>query len=205
MFAVSAILFSISANIDTFVLGLSYGIKKQHISLFTNFIISLITFLGTLLSIGLASKLTLLISLPVARVAGSTLLLLLGLYYCLKYLLHQIHSSQEDESPMAVSLEADAFPVTSASANSAPLTGGETIALGLTLTMNNAGMGIGASFAGIHLLLTSCFTFLFSALFLIAGNHLGSLFSDSFLFRLGDLICGLIMILLGIIQMLVSF
>ena len=81
---ISALLFGISANIDTLVLGFSYGIKKQRISLKTNLLLSLITLAGTLLSIGLGLHLASFLSLQAAQIAGSLLLIGLGLYYCLK-------------------------------------------------------------------------------------------------------------------------
>lgn len=181
---ISALLFGISANIDTFMLGFSYGIKKQYISLLTNFFLSTITLLGTLFSIGIGLHLSTLINPGIAQMAGSIFLILLGLYYYAKYLLKN----------------------TSVAATSVPsaLSPSEIIFLGLTLTLNNAGMGIGASLAGTHVFLTLGITFFTSAFFLIAGNRLGTHFAASLPWQDTDLLSGLIIIILGVF-FLVSF
>lgn len=189
----SALLFGISANIDTFVLGLSYGVKKQQIRFGTNLIISLITFLGTLCSIGLGLKMAAFLSPGMAETAGGILLLLLGAYYCLKCLFLRIRSSKKGNSVNAASLSVASDPFLSYQ---------ETFALGLALTVNNAGMGIGASFAGIPLLFTSAFTFFLSALFLAAGNRFGIRFAPPAIQRYADLLSGLIIIALGIDSLL---
>ncbi len=190
---ISALLFGISANIDTFVLGFSYGIKKQRIPLMTNLIISLITFFGTLLSIGVGIQLAGFLSPELSKTAGSLLLILLGVYYCWKYLWEQLHSLKKGDSPSAISLSMQ---------SESCLSQKETFVLGITLTVNNAGMGIGASFAGIHFLLTSVTTFFLSALFLIAGNRLGGRFAPPFIQHFGDLLSGLIIIALGVYELL---
>lgn len=192
MHIISALLFGISANIDTFVLGFSYGIKKQHIPLITNLILSFITFAGTLLSIALGRQLAAFLPAGAAALAGSLLLILLGCYYCSKYLFLLLHSRQRDGNVNAASLSLE---------SKALLSRRETFALGIALTLNNAGMGIGASFAGIHFLLTSVTTFALSAVFLITGNRLGTRFAPAFLQRFADLLSGLIIIALGIYEL----
>lgn len=191
---ISALLFGISANIDTFVLGFSYGIKKQHIPIATNLMISLITFFGTLLSIGIGIQLAGFLSSELSQVAGSLILILLGLYYCWKYLWARLQILRKGNSSGAVSLSMQ---------SESYLSQKETFALGIALTINNAGMGIGASFAGIHFLLTSVTTFFLSALFLIAGNRLGTRFAPAFIQCFGDLLSGLIIIALGFYELTV--
>lgn len=192
MHIISALLFGISANIDTFVLGFSYGIKKQHIPLATNLILSFITFAGTLLSIAVGRQLAAFLPAGAAALAGSLFLILLGCYYCSKYLLLLLRSRQKDGNVNAASLSPE---------SEALLSRQETFALGFALTLNNAGMGIGASFAGIHFLMTSVTTFVLSAAFLIAGNRLGTRFAPPFLQRFSDLLSGLIIIALGIYEL----
>lgn len=189
MHLISALLFSISANIDAFVVGLSFGIKKQRISWLTNLLISLITFMGTLLSLWLGLRAAAFIPPAASQIAGSTLLILLGLYYCLKYLLEKLRKKNKDSD----SLKAQSESV---------LTGREAAALGLTLTVNNAGMGIGASFAGIHFLLTSFLTLFFCGFFLITGNRFGSRFGSKFLARQADLWSGVIIVILGLYELI---
>lgn len=193
---ISALLFGISANIDTFMLGFSYGIKKQHISLLTNFFLSTITLLGTLLSIVIGLHLSTLINPEIAQIAGSIFLILLGLYYCVKYLFTKhLGYPQQISSP---AIAAASIPSAAPTDMPSTLSLSETILLGLTLTLNNAGMGIGASLAGTHVFLTLGITFFTSAFFLIAGNRLGTHFAAALSGPDTNLLSGLIIIILGL-------
>lgn len=189
MHFISAFLFGISANIDTLIVGFSYGIKKQHIPFHTNILISLITFLGTLLSIGVGLKLAVFLPKGAAQVAGSVLLILLGLYYCLKYFLQRIKKDSDKESSLKAQSQVS-------------LTAKETLLLGAALSVNNAGMGIGASLTGIHFLLTSFITLFLSAAFLITGNRIGTRWAPRFIQSCADLVSGLIIAAMGIYELL---
>lgn len=182
----SALLFGISANIDTFVLGLSHGLKKQYISFFTNILLSIITFIGTILSIGVGMLLSSTMLPSATGAFGSLLLIFLGLYYVGTHF-----RKKRDSKSTASSFTTDT-----------PISRKEIFTLGIALTMNNAGMGICASFAGIPLLLTSLSTLLFSATFLAIGNHLAPRLIPSFFESFSDLISGLIIILLGLCELL---
>lgn len=186
---ISALLFGISANMDAFVVGFSYGIKQQRIPFLTNMIISLITFLGTFLSIGIGLKAAAFLPGFAAQIAGSMLLIVLGLYYCFKYFYEKARQKN---------LGASAIDAPS----KVTLSKKEAALLGLTLTANNAGMGIGASFAGTHFLLTSLVTLFFCAGFLITGNLLGRRWAPAFIKRYATLFSGLIIAILGIWELL---
>ena len=90
--------------------------------------------------------------------------------------------------------------------DSSPLTHKELVLLGLALSANNMGIGIGASMAGIPLMAASVFTFLCSVCFLHMGNVLGSRLGQLKFLRLADRfadpLSGLLLILLGICQLL---
>ncbi|MCM1193665.1 MAG: manganese efflux pump [Butyrivibrio sp.] len=77
----------------------------------------------------------------------------------------------------------------------------ETFVLSLTLSVNNIGIGLSASMAGLQLLPAAAMTFGCSALFLLCGNRLGQ---SRFLRLIGsaaDPISGLLLIGLGMLQL----
>lgn len=180
----SAFLFGLSANIDAFVLGLSYGLKRQRFLLGRNLLISLVTLLGTLLALWAGSFLAAVFPPYVSTLLGSLLLMALGCYYCLKFLFLFLRekplcaASYQDQTP--------AFPSVR-----------ETLALGAALALNNMGMGIGASFAGLNIPLVGSFTFLLCLLLLLAGNRAGLKWRPRRLSAYGDLLSGGIIFLLG--------
>jgi len=179
MYIISSIIFALSVNIDAFILGMSYGIRKVRITLLQDLLISLISFIGTLLSLILGSRILILLPSFLADCLGGCILLLLGIFYLVK----SLTSSRAD-------LHTESLRAT--------LPYKEVLVIGAALSFNNIGIGIGASMSGILLLPAAVITFLISAVLLPLGNHLGS----GSLFRLSgrcaDLLSGVMLLLLGI-------
>ena len=50
---IASLLFGISASLDALLVGISYGLRNVRIRLWQNLSISLVTLLGTCLSVGL--------------------------------------------------------------------------------------------------------------------------------------------------------
>lgn len=91
---------------------------------------------------------------------------------------------------------------TDASEACTTLTPTKLFLLGIALSANNMGIGIGAGMAGLPLVSTCFFTLLFSVFFLHLGNCLGRLQKLRIEEHFADLLCGLLLIILGICQLL---
>lgn len=178
MSIISSFIFALSVNIDSFILGMSYGIRKVHITFLQNLLISLISFAGTFLSLSLGSRILTLLPASLAGYIGSGILLLLGIFYIVKPLLRP-----------SADLHAESLRMT--------LPYREIFLIGTALSLNNIGIGIGASMSGILLLPTVIITFLISVLLLPAGNHLGSTSLLRLSSRYADLLSGLMLLLLA--------
>lgn len=226
-------LFSFSANIDSFIIGISYGLRKTKIRPSQNLFIAFITLCGTLGALLFGSGIQKLFTLPFTDSAGSLILLALGVYYLLKFLIPNLknllknpkgisydakrehHPDRSDDSAVtgcrSHSMGAPfsetycyASELPSGSANvslsTAALSWKETLLLGISLSANNLGIGIGASIAGLHVLPTAPVSFTLSMLFLYLGNLAGrsQLFQKAG--QYADLFCGLLLIILGVCQ-----
>ncbi len=239
----SSLLFGLAASLDAFLVGITYGIRNIHITLRQNLLISLITLLGTCLSVLLGSLLLPLLPASIARLAGSSILILLGLYYLLKSMLGSLKIYQKPEeicdcvtteaatkplhkdnseattrsscqdTPKATTkpspenpLEAappvppNSFAQASINTSATTLTLAEACILGITLSLNNMGIGLSASITGLPLLPTSVITLLFSIAFLMAGNRLGCCRLLQLTKKAADPVSGLLLIILGICQ-----
>lgn len=75
-----ALLFSLSSNLNNFVIGFSYGVKHKQISLLSNTIIATITAVVTYLSMILGLWLTHLISHQESSDIGSIVFIGLGIW-----------------------------------------------------------------------------------------------------------------------------
>ena len=91
---IAPLLFGISASLDALLVGIGYGLRKVRIRLWQNLTISLVTLAGTCLSVGLGHRLAVLLPEAVGAYGGSLVLILLGLYYILKWVASFLRSSR---------------------------------------------------------------------------------------------------------------
>ncbi len=166
----ASLLFGISASLDALLVGIGYGIRGTRIKLWQNLVISLITLLGTCLSVGLGHRLGRLLPGVIGDYAGSLILILLGLYYIVKWTISFLRcdsgetASENPGHEMVSASVSIAFPCLKLT---------EVLILSLTLSLNNLSAGLSASLAGLTLLPAAVSTLACSVLFLFAGNRLG--------------------------------
>lgn len=208
---IPSLLFGISASLDALLVGISYGLRKIRIRALQNLAISLVSLLGTCLSACLGSCLLQFLPPFFAGCTGSIILMLLGAYYITKWIfavLIKCRTQIMTETRTIAEIEttgkaqAPAGEELSAKKSRNSLSPWETFILSLTLSLNNIGIGLSASMAGLPLLPAAVMTFCCSALFLFCGNRLGQ---SRFLRLIGnaaDPISGLLLIGLGIIQLM---
>lgn len=194
-----SLLFGISASLDALLVGISYGLRGVRIRAWQNLVISSVALLGTCLSSCAGRQLLPLLPAPLADSTGSIILILLGAYYTGKHTVARLlkdrtkcDDTKKEELPpelRTVELSSTALPAC------------EALILSLTLSLNNIGIGLSASMAGLRLLPAAVMTFGCSALFLLSGNQLGR---SPFLRMVGsaaDPISGLLLIGLGLLQL----
>lgn len=187
-----SLLFGVSASLDALLVGISYGIRKVHISLRQNLLISTITLLGTCLSVGLGHLLIPLLPVVISRYGGSLVLLLFGFWYIIRWIFSLLSPCREVTSTASKAL-ADTLSL------------GETLGLGFGLSLNNMGIGFSASIAGLQLAPAAAATFLCSLVLLFFGNHLGKSRFLCFFRQAADPVSGLLLVLLALMQLFFSF
>lgn len=184
---VTSTFFSISANIDNIPIGLSYGIKKVHISIFKNILICLITSIFTFISMSIGSHITNFLEIKIANILGSILLIILGIYPILKKLFfrEKLNNNQH------ILNENNSICIK------------EMLVIVVTLSLNNIAAGIAASITGINTFCTTICTFIFGSIFLYIGNNLGKKIKSEIIIRYSELISSLMLFLLGIIEIFI--
>lgn len=188
---VPSLLFGISSSLDALLVGISLGLRRVRVRLWQNLFISLVTVLGTCLCIGFGELLAPLLPPVIASCVGSLILIGSGIYYIVRWLpnarrktIPQIKKEPEDADEVAPTLRA-----------------GELIALSLSLSANNMGMGLAASLGELSLRYTALATALFSVALLFIGNQLGKSRFLLFIGSLADPLSGALLIGLGILQL----
>lgn len=192
MHLLSSLLFALSANTDNFVVGLSYGIKRIKIKIISNFLIATISLFGTIVSMLMGRIIINLIPRSISNSLGSIILIIIGSWTIIKTLIEKSSNGGLLDNPEKADLDM-----------SASIDAKESIALAFALTINNLGLGIGASITGLNIIITSLFTFIFSILTIIIGYSLGSNFLSNIFSKKATIVSGLIIIILGIYEILI--
>lgn len=196
MLLVPSLLFGVSASLDALLLGVSYGLRGVHIRLMQNLFISTITLLGTCLSVSLGSFLTPMLPSVISGCAGSLILMFLGVYYITKWILSALQCRMSGQSQ-----EAKEAALTSAEQPYPRLTILQLFLLSLTLSVNNLGIGLSASMAGLTLIPAAIATGTCSVLFLYLGNRLGRSRLLQLIGNLSEPISGVLLIGLSLFQL----
>lgn len=183
MHIISSFIFAFSVNIDAFLVGMSYGIRKIHITLLQNLLISLISFAGTFLSLFAGCQLLAFLPALLGDYLGSGILFALGGFYIIKSFSRQVNSLHAEQLRITLPLK-------------------ETLLLGAALSLNNIGIGIGVGISGITLMPAAVITFLTALLLLPAGNHLGNASLFRLSSRYADLLSGSMLLILGLCNFL---
>lgn len=200
MHIISALLISISANLDTFIVAISYGIKKIKLNFISILLITLITTCGTYISMYLGLEITKFISISASNYIGSIMLISIGTYMIASYIKKynfkkdNLHSRNNEKITYTQVLN---DPIKADKDFSGHLDAKESIFLSLALTINNIGIGISASITGINIYINTICSLIVTIISLLLGLYIGNSCLSKFLGKYIDLVGGLVILLIG--------
>lgn len=123
---------------------------------------------------------------------GGIILILIGAWTIVKPLFKSTCSDDVLENPEKADID-----------NSLNIDVKESVTLAFALTINNVGLGIGASITGLNIVITSSLTFVFSMLMIIIGYILDLHYLSKAFSKRAIIISGLIIIALGVYEMVI--
>ena len=176
------------------MIGISYGIKKIHISIISNLLISLIIFIFTALSMYFGESLAAFVPIKISSVIGAVIVIGIGTSGLIKYMRNKSNQTNETLWPVKNPEKYDQN-------HDNEIEYRETFLLGLALSVNNIGLGIGASISGLHVLPTAVTTFIFSIIFLSSGHFLGNGFFAKIAGKYVEPVAAVIIIILGVCEL----
>ncbi len=191
MAVLSLLLFSLSTNLDNFVIGLSYGIRGIRIRLEAGFLISGLVLVGTALSMALGQSLLCFLPLDFSRLLGSVVMIGFGLGCFWNVWKNRREPSEEEQWPSRHPEQFDRD-------GSRHIDWKESLALGGALALNNIGLGLGAGAVGLGIPATSLMVFGVSLGLLYGGNLVGRKRRKKGSGRGMEALSGLLMVLLGV-------
>lgn len=207
MHILSALLLAIAVNVDNFAVGIAYGIKKLQIGWLTNLFIGLISAAGTYLAISVGNDIRNYLSVNVANVLGSFILIAVGIWSIWKTLKRQRRKvrmrqemsflvaagsnraisnsshgdlSQEFSQEFLQEFSYEKFlehPEKADVDRSGYIDVQESIALAFGLTLNNLGSGLGGGISNLNVVITTFLVFSLSLLGISGGYFLGERFT----------------------------
>lgn len=196
----SVFLFAISANIDSFAVGIAYGIKKIEIRFLSNVLIALIGAVGTYLSMRIGLTLSEFLSVSFANAIGCSVLILMGIWAVMGYFVNRSKKHKKSCASHSNCKRVLDEPELLDKDDSKTLDVKESSALAFALLVNNLGLGLGASITGLNIYITVLFTFVFSIFSMILGSLLGKTYLSKLLGESAPLVSGIVIVFLGIYE-----
>lgn len=198
----------IAVSVDGFGVGITYGIRKIHVPLLAILIIMLCTGFIVLLSMTIGNLLTSFISSEHTRILGGSILIALGGASFVNVFRTKWDNGKSSCTPRQMEMEIPTFrnviqtPTKADLDHSGIISAGEALLLGIALSLDAFGAGLGASMIGYSPILASLTISFTSALFLHSGIKIGLFLSKKRPFQKLTYIPPLLLITLGIVNVL---
>ena len=180
---VSSIVLAITSSIDSFGIGVTYGIKNTKISLTSKIILFVISFIITNLSILVGDIIKNYFPDYISLFLGNFILILVGLYII-------INSNSANENSNYDFNHSNLIDPK------------EALFLGLALSLDSFCIGIGTSISGINYSIFPFLVSIFQFIFLSLGNFVGNKINSfsSFSNKTSSIISGILLIFIGFLR-----
>ncbi|MNC10949.1 manganese efflux pump MntP [compost metagenome] len=228
----SLLLLAFALSLDGFGVGITYGLRKMKIPLLSILIISLCSGIVICVSMQVGVLLAKVVSPDAASMIGAVILVLMGCWSLIQMLmqkeqerspqapeagpvtLNEVSVSAAEDWPQksaVFSLELRHLGVviqilrTPSSADmdaSGSISSMEAVILGIALSLDAFGAGLGAALLGFSPVPTSLMIALFSGTFLLLGMKTGLKLSGSFWMKHAAVLPALLLIVMGIMKLL---
>lgn len=202
----------LAVSLDSFTVGVTYGVRSMTLPWKSLLLIGAMSAIMFYTSMSLGSYLTNFINPQQAEQIGGTILMAIGFFVLLQYFRSSFTQKDEvtDEKPYLLKWEIKSLgvviqilrkPMSADFDRSGSITGLEAVLLGLALSLDAFGAGIGISMFGFSPILTSLFVAAMSSILLFTGMKCGK----GLLYSKGSqklsFLPGLILVIIGVIKL----
>ncbi|HBF37870.1 MAG TPA: sporulation membrane protein YtaF [Firmicutes bacterium] len=176
----SLIVLSISLSLDAFGVGLVYGLKKIKIPLSSKLVICLFSIIYAGLAIIVGKAFSYILPTIFARILGITILSLMGIWIIIQALLKDAAEKSADPTlweiaikSLGITIQVIRNPMEFDVDKSGAIDTPESLLLGLALSVDAIGVGIGSALTGFYSPWIPFVTGIFQLIFLYIGTFLG--------------------------------
>jgi len=223
----SLIMLSIAVSIDSCGVGITYGLRSIKISLVSIFILALCSGSVIFIAMLVGDYLKAFVPLHYSKYIGAIILILIGIWSFYQYMKQARQEEQDnvmdytaEDSQQEVKVHSNSTvltlnlkrlglviqilrtPQTADVDRSGSISATEAIMLGLALSLDAFGAGIGAAFLHLPVILTVLTIMLSSSLFIMAGLWLGKKLSQFEFIRFVGILPSIILIVIGASKLL---
>ncbi|HHY72821.1 MAG TPA: sporulation membrane protein YtaF [Bacillus bacterium] len=199
----------LAVSLDSFSVGLTYGIRKVSIPLKSIFIISICTFVVLLLAMGIGTWIEVFVSANAAATLGGCILIAIGIWLLVQFFTAGKKGAKQDKEilvdfeikSLGIIIKVLKKPMVADLDQSGNIRGIEAFILGFALSLDSFGAGIGAALIDLPPILSALFIASASALLLIAGIKMGELFRNVKWIQKITFLPGVLLILIGFLKM----
>lgn len=178
----NCILLAICVSIDSLSIGLTYGFKNTKITFMSKFILFIIALLVTSLSTFIGSSINNIFSANISKIIGSVLLCFMGIWIILQSVTNQKERVKKEYhffiKFLGITVQIIRNPISSDLDNSNQIDGKEALYLGIALSLDSIGIGIGSSIFGLNSFLFPILVAIFQLCFTSFGSYLGKKIKD---------------------------
>ncbi|HZJ84548.1 MAG TPA: sporulation membrane protein YtaF [Syntrophomonadaceae bacterium] len=203
------LLFALAVSADGFMVGLAYGIKRIHIPLLSLIVISLASALAVTVSMICGKGLGLILPPGWTSAIGSTIFIIIGIYFLLRAGKEKIDSLQLNETGSLISLNIRPLgiivhilkePSSADLDSSGIISTKEAFFLGFALALDALGAGVALAMSGFNIIFTALAVGALKFILVNSGLTLGGVMTNSKFKLVSALLPGLIFITIGILE-----
>ncbi|MGP7816725.1 sporulation membrane protein YtaF [Niallia sp. 01092] len=207
---ISLILLALAVSIDNFSVGFTYGLRKMKIPFKSIFIIACCSGFTLLVGMFFGHVISRIFSPNFAESIGGFILILLGIWILFQFfrpskekevLTHEKNIINFEIKSLGIVINILKKPMSADFDNSGTITGMEAVVLGLALSLDAFGAGIGASMLGFSPVYLTIAVIGMSTSFVSLGIIGGSFFSKKSFMEKFSFIPGVILIIIGIFKL----
>lgn len=206
----SLMLLGFAVSLDSFTVGLTYGMRRVKIPFKSFMIIFSCTFIILLLAMGIGSVIELFISYEAAERVGGLILIVIGIWVLYQFITSNSNSKRRQSDMKIIQIEVKRLrliikilkkPSEADFDRSGSISSIEALFLGLALSLDSFGAGIGAALIDLPPILFSIVVTVSSVIFVIAGINIGLIFRNMNWMKKLSFLPGIALILIGLFKM----
>lgn len=206
------LLLAFAVSLDSFGVGFTYGLRKMKIPLQSILIVACMSAVTILFSMFVGTVLSNFLTPIIAARIGGAVLILLGVWITFQTFRSrqdEVEQIQATEEKVIVSFEMKLFgivinilkkPMEADFDRSGTITGKEAFLLGLALSFDAFGAGLGAAMLGFSPILLACIIGIMSSLFIKAGMSFGNKLTYQIWVHKLTFLPGVLLIIIGILK-----